>query len=1088
MPQSRPESESTTWQRSPRRSRGERRGKNTDCSNPGSHHEKIVSHGSKADGVSASSDEPTHASSTSTKSSGTNARLPNSATVGKPESMASVPVLNKKQETNPNKIRMCSWNIRRGLIIRETELKLMISSYKLNIIFLVETDTSAINVETDYKIPGFKTVIQNKPSRESLTRIICLIDEELQNMTKIRMDLTSVGFPSLWVEFENPTGKNVVCGGFYREWAPRGNKAVQAQVEAIQLFTNQIETAASEGKTMVVLGDANLCCERWSSPMFQYKRVAEELQDTLTHCGLELCNLGTTYTADRLDVDNNEITSALDHIYITSVDKTKLTTEKLPISATDHSPIMATFHQPRETKQRPNQGTSIRRRCMRDFTKTRWVDALRNQEWVEVVSEQDLETKTAKLTEKLTAALDECAPYKTVKVRTNFKPGITEEAKRLMSERDKTRLSVSKASQEDKPALKAKYRQLRNRVVNQIRKDTLQRNGDRLDKARNEGETWKIVNEIIKPRTPSTITIGTPAGDITNEGEVAAAFNAYFIEKINALKTGIDPSLVRDPLVRISEKLKDKNLKFDIKPVSVNTVTKIMRKMSKKKSSGKDGISQECLLLGLDVLATPLTAIINHSINTGTFPSQWKEAVVIPIHKKGDSKDPKNYRPVSCLAAASKVLEKVVCNQLTRFIEIHKLLPNNQHGFRQGRSTMTALSAMQKEWVANTEDGLMTGVLVWDLSSAFDTLDIELFLKKLSLYGADSMTSDWFRSFLTGRTQRVKIGNSLSTPLELTSGVPQGGILSPIIFTLYTADMELWLKTSSLFNFADDTTTDNKSKCKNEIRTGLEEDALNVLGFMASNGLVANQAKTEFLLLNEKRSDSDTLSEIKVGDTIIKRTTHTKLLGVQIEESQEWGEHLKSLITSLNQRLFMIRRVSRQLPKNKLMSVVHSLWISKLRYGLQLCTTVQLNSEEGKTQTMRVLQLAQNRLLRLLGKVKLSQHVSIRSLLERFNLLSVNQLSAEIKLTEVWKTVHVENSPMNLEPFKPTSNNNTNNHQLRPTKTRVFNDIARLKMSKSSFNIDSARIWNRAPEEIKCATTLGIAKKAIKIFCKTLPI
>ena len=170
------------------------------------------------------------------------------------------------------------------------------------------------------------------------------------------------------------------------------------------------------------------------------------------------------------------------------------------------------------------------------------------------------------------------------------------------------------------------------------------------------------------------------------------------------------------------------------------------------------------------------------------------------------------------------------------------------------------------------------------------------------------------------------------------------------------------------------------------------------------------------------------------------------------------------------------------------MNVVHSLWISKLRYGLQLCTTVQLNSEEGKTQTMRVLQLAQNRLLRLLGKVKLSQHVSIRSLLERFNLLSVNQLSAEIKLTEVWKTVHVENSPMNLEPFKPTSNNNTNNHQLRPTKTRVFNDIARLKMSKSSFNIDSARIWNRAPEEIKCATTLGIAKKAIKIFCKTLPI
>ena len=107
------------------------------------------------------------------------------------------------------------------------------------------------------------------------------------------------------------------------------------------------------------------------------------------------------------------------------------------------------------------------------------------------------------------------------------------------------------------------------------------------------------------------------------------------------------------------------------------------------------GISQECLLLGQEALAAPLTDIINQSIRTGIFPAQWKEAVVVPILKKGDAKDPKNYRPVSCLAAASKVLEKVVCEQLTRFVEVHKILPNNQHGFRQGRSTMTALTAIQ---------------------------------------------------------------------------------------------------------------------------------------------------------------------------------------------------------------------------------------------------------------------------------------------------------------------------------------------------------------------------------------------------------
>ena len=113
--------------------------------------------------------------------------------------------------------------------------------------------------------------------------------------------------------------------------------------------------------------------------------------------------------------------------------------------------------------------------------------------------------------------------------------------------------------------------------------------------------------------------------------------------------------------------------------------------------------------------------------------------------------------------------------------------------------------------------------------------------------------------------------------------------------------MELWLQTSSLFNFADDTTTDSRSKIKEEIWIRLEEDAQNVLEFMATNELVANQGKTEFLLLNEKCANDPPLAEITVGNTTIKWSTHTKLLGIQMEESQEWNVHLKSLKSSPNQ-------------------------------------------------------------------------------------------------------------------------------------------------------------------------------------------
>ena len=998
------------------------------------------------------------------------------------------PAITKKdrnQKINNTGLNVCSWNIRRGLVKRESELKNIINTNYLSVIFLVETDTYAINQEEDYQISGFKTLVQKKKDTNSPTRIICLVDKKLASRTLIRHDLTSTDFPSIWLELEQTNQKNMLMGGFYREWSPGGEKSIEAQLKAMRVFTNQIEQAALENKNIVILGDANLCSIKWNSPNFLHKKISDELQDTLTNCGLSQIQMGITYTADRLSAGGSEITSALDHIYISTSIENKIRTRKLDTSATDHLPIVVNIedHSPIKTKTAPDQ--PVLRRSMKNFNKTRWTDSLRNRDWSNMSALQDIDEKTTEFTNQITSALDECAPYKSVKTRHNFKPGITSKAKQMMLDRDRARKDLSNARKEDKPALKTKYKHLRNRVISQLRRDTLQQNGDRIERAGNEGETWRIINDIIKPRSSASLTVRTPEGEISDEEEIAEVFNQFFVNKINTLKANIDKSDQADPLEKIKNKVKDMNLKFSLKTVTVKAVRKIMKQMKKKKSKGNDGITQECLLLGEETLAGPLTEIINQSIETGTFPTQWREAVVVPILKKGDTKDPKNYRPVSCLAAASKVLEKVVCNQLTRYIEVHKLLPNNQHGFRRARSTMTALSSMQKQWIRNTEEGVMTGILVWDLSAAFDTLDIDLFLMKMELYGADRKTLDWFRSFLCGRTQRVKIGNSISPPLELTSGVPQGGILSPIVFTLYTADMELWLKTSGAFNFADDTTTDNRGKNKEEIKTRLEEDAKNVLKFMASNGLVANNSKTEFLLLNEKNKDVP-LTEIKVGDSAIMRTKHTKLLGVKIEESQEWDEQLKTTITSLNHRLFIIRRIAQQIPQNKLMSVVHSLWISKLRYGLQLYSKVQLTNADKVPALMKALQITQNRLLRALNKTRTSDKVSIVTMLEKFRMLSVNQLAAEIKLIEVWKAANVEGCPTKLDPY--VTEERKTNIELRPKTNRIFNDTARLKVSQSSFNIDAARIWNNAPEDVHNATTLSSAKRAIKTFCKSLPI
>ena len=269
-----------------------------------------------------------------------------------------------------------------------------------------------------------------------------------------------------------------------------------------------------------------------------------------------------------------------------------------------------------------------------------------------------------------------------------------------------------------------------------------------------------------------------------------------------------------------------------------------------------------------------------------------------------------------------------------------------------------------------------------------------------------------------------------------------------------------------------------------EIKSRLELDATNVLEFMASNGLVANQSRTEFLLLNNR--DKTALPEITVGNSTVSRTDHTKLLGIIIEDSQDWNLHFKQLTSSLNQRLFVIRRISNQIPKSKVMSIVHSIWVSKLRYGLQLCSKVRLTEAEPKTECMKDLQLTQNRLLRALNNSLVKDKISTKSLLEKYDLLSVNQLAAQIKFLEVWKSVYVEGYSIELEPYN--KERPLKNHDLRTQRNMVFNDSARLKIANQSFSIDAARLWNLGPTSITESNTIAMAKRSIKKFVKTLPI
>jgi hypothetical protein len=844
-----------------------------------------------------------------------------------------------------------------------------------------------------------------------------------------------------------------------------------------------MERAAKENKSIIMMGDANLCAQKWDEEEYRLFNLAAELKSSLAQCGLENLEIGKTYMADRLRNDGTVIESALDHIYVSHDQNTKTTAKKMDASSTDHLPIIAEVN---FRAQQAKNNTTIHKRCMKNFTQQKWTGCLAGKEWEDLGKTEDVNEMAQYFNKRVVEALDECAPWKNIKIQKNYKFGISNKTKQLIKERDKVRKLIH-LSPNEKKILHERYKKLRNRVTNQIRKDTRQFNEERIDKAGDEKEIWNLVNEVIKPKEKNQWKLKEGEEVIEKEEEIANIFNNFFIEKISLLKDGIDQKYVKEPLAKLRKKMEQKNIKFSLKTVTEKTVYKAICSLKKKKSAGIDGISQEQLVLGAKVLVVPLTRIINSSISSGEFPSMWKEALVTPILKKGDPTKKENYRPVSCLSVASKVLEKIVCDQVTHYMEIHGLLPENQHGFRSKRSTMTALSSMQQEWIQNSDNKLKTGILLWDLSAAYDTLCPSLFCEKLKIYGFDKNTCKWFVSFLTGRSQRVKIGTSISNSMKLVSGVPQGGILSPIIFIIYGADMEEWITHSSIYTYADDTSSSCQDSVEQVVIEQLEEDAKSILEFMASNGLVANPSKTVFMMLNSKQKENELPKKIKVGDHEIMESKSAKLLGVVMDNDQKWKSHFcgkGGLLSSLNQRLFMVKRMSNHISKNKLRKIVDSLWTSKLRYGLQLCTEVRLTEEQPKSQYMTMAQRSQNKMLRILDGALVSERKSTKALLDNQNMLSVNQIAAQIKLTEMWKASNDPQYPIKMK----TKERQENAVETRSLTRGDLTEVGRSTKAKKSFTCDAAKVWNQAPEKIRASKTLTTAKKAIREYCKSLPI
>ena len=243
--------------------------------------------------------------------------------------------------------------------------------------------------------------------------------------------------------------------------------------------------------------------------------------------------------------------------------------------------------------------------------------------------------------------------------------------------------------------------------------------------------------------------------------------------------------------------------KINLYSIQLNqAVLKILKNVEVNKAASIENISGRFLKDSVDILAIPVTQICNLSIKPSQFPHDCKLAKLKPLYKKGSKTDPKNYRPISLLPTVSKIIEKIKRDQTMEYLTYNKILYIYQSGFRKNHSTDTCLSYLTDKILTGFDSGLLTGMILIDLQKAFDTINHDILLKKMSLAGfCQSIT--WFESYVSNRRFQVSIKNKYSNVANINCGVPQGPILGPLLFLLYVNDMPQAVD-CELFLYADD--------------------------------------------------------------------------------------------------------------------------------------------------------------------------------------------------------------------------------------------------------------------------------------------
>ena len=854
-----------------------------------------------------------------------------------------------------------------------------------------------------------------------------------------RPDLEFEGSEMAWVEVTINKLKVLICC-CYR---PPGQNAAEINM-FISNFQSSIDSAIyTQHDHIFILGDLNDRCVEWNDDR-PVSELGTQLKDLVTINNFyQIINEPTHFTDHSAYLLDIVITDSPDYVLSSGT--------MSPIGNLHHRPIFAEIC----LKTIPIRKTFIRQ--VWHYKNANW-DGLNTALSMKAFdfSSQDVNEVLQGFVSDVYETCVQYIPNRVVKIRARDKPWMTSHVKYLINQRNKWIHRFNRTKNLQHKANRDYFRKL---VRNEITVAKSMFYNKQMEDLNNQNlspkKYWSIVNSLCGNKTRRNIpTITEGNKTYTTDFEKSELFSEYF-----ASQSYLPPPPENFSLPNFEYITESKLTTIHFESAKV---VKAMLDLDINKASGPDNISNLILKNTATSLAEPLTKIFNISLQSSTFPDNWKLAHLSAIPKTSHPKSKTNFRPISLLSCMSKVMERIIFNEMYKYFMDNHLLITENSGFKKGDGTVNQLIHI----VHNIHKGLDhkrdVCMVFLDISKAFDRVYHEGLIFKLKQLGIEGKLLEWLKSYLTNRKQIVVLNGQSSGIKTINAGVPQGSIIAPLLFLVFTNDITRDIK-SKIYLYADDTSLQREIISPRDFKT-INQDLKILSDWSAQWRVQFNANKTKFVYFSLKQKIPP-LPALYLNNTPIEQINCHTHLGLTLDSKLQWTDHVQNTLNRVSKTLNSMKRIRWLVPRHALEKVYKSLIRSVIDYG----DVIYSNISQNLSQKLEKLQRDAG--LTCTGAIRLTSH---ENLLKELGWEPLSKRRQNHQLVMLFKMKN-NMTPKYLSDLVP--------HKIgsRRSNLRNSNDyivpFARTEHFRNYFSVIAIKMWNGLSEYAKNLDSLPIFKK-----------